>query len=112
MNYTFFGPINQNLLSEILCLTKIAVHTMDMRVNKQNKGYPRLLGETVASGCITLANYPITVPSHFENIVIRYGNIYGDLNINLNKAIEATDENDYQNEYRSNYTFEDFVNLN
>jgi hypothetical protein len=81
---------------------------MDMRVNKQKKGYPRLLGETVASGCITLANYPITVPSYFENIVFRYGNIYGDLNINLNKAIEATDKNDYQNEYRSNYTFEDF----
>ena len=31
----------------------------------------------------------------------------GDLNINLNKAIEATDKNDYQNEYRSNY-IEDF----
>jgi len=108
LNHTFLGPINQNLLSEILCLSKIAVHTMDMRVNKQKKGYPRLLGETVASGCITLANYPITVPSYFENIVFRYGNIYGDLNINLNKAIEATDKNDYQNEYRSNYTFEDF----
>ena len=104
----FLGEICQDLLIDVMSLSKISIHTMDMRINGQKEGYPRLLGETIGSKSLTIANYPITVPDYFDNYVFKYGGSFDNLNLVLQNAIDKAEDSNFISNYCLDYTFEDF----
>ena len=74
----------------------------------KKEGYPRLLGETIGSKSLTIANYPITVPDYFDNYVFKYGGSFDNLNLVLQNAIDKAEDSNFISNYCLDYTFEDF----
>ena len=67
-----------------------------------------LLGETIGSKSLTIANYPITVPDYFDNYVFKYGGSFDNLNLVLQNAIDKAEDSNFISNYCLDYTFEDF----
>lgn len=110
INYFLIGNIDKDLASKVKALSKISVIPMDMRVFGQPEGYPRTLGESIASKCLTLCNDPITVPSFYEKSVVTYdAKNFNDLNNKLEECIGmVSKENFFKNHNWGEKGFIDF----
>jgi hypothetical protein len=100
IKYYLIGNVNKNLAALIKSLAKISLIPMDMTVFGQPKGYPRTLGESIGSKCLTLCNDVITVPSFYKNSVITYNEkIKNDQNRKLKKCIEVVEKENFLSEH-------------
>lgn len=111
IDYLFIGEVSRDFLTELLCLSKITIIPMDMRVFQQEKGYPRLLGESINAKSIPLCYYPVTIPSYFSKAAIQYN----DQNMNeiLDQTISNLKDRQYLAKYNwGNMNFENFCYIN
>ena len=109
LDYYLIGSVCAELAAEIKSLSKISLIPMDMRAFGQPKGYPRTLGESVGSKCLTLCNAPVTIPSFYKKTCKVYDeSISGDLNVKLAECIELVNQPSFlKNHNWGESTFED-----
>jgi hypothetical protein len=75
---------------------RLSIIPMDMRVFGQPKGYPRTLGESIGSRCLTLCNKPVTIPSFYKDTARVYDeSLANDLNVQLKKCIDGASSNGF-----------------
>tara|TARA_Y100000592_G_scaffold93856_1_gene157685 strand:- start:1046 stop:2206 length:1161 start_codon:yes stop_codon:yes gene_type:complete len=108
IDYHILGKVNKRLAQDIATLSKIAIIPQDQRSFGQPKGYPRVVGESIGSRCLTLCNSPITVPDFYANSCLQYSHEKGDFNMCLEKAIGILKDDNYLKTWNwSPYTMED-----
>jgi hypothetical protein len=109
LGYYLIGSVCAELAAEIKSLSKISLIPMDMRAFGQPKGYPRTLGESIGSKCLTLCNAPVTIPSFYKKTCKVYDeSISGDLNVKLAECIELVNQPSFlKNHNWGESTFED-----
>jgi hypothetical protein len=108
IDYYILGNVNKHLAQEITALSKMAIIPQDQRSYGQPKGYPRVVGESIGSRCLTLCNSPITVPEFYANSCLQYSHEKNDFNICLKKAIDILKDDNYLKTWNwSPYTMED-----
>jgi hypothetical protein len=109
IDYYMIGWVCKELAHHIKSLCKISLIPMDMRKYGQPKGYPRTLGESIGSRCVTLCNKPVTVPSYYKNSCLIYDEDKdGDFNNQLKKCVEIVKNPDYINTFDwGSYSMED-----
>jgi hypothetical protein len=96
LRYYLIGSVSREMANDIKTLSRISLIPMDMRVFGQPKGYPRTLGESIGSKCLTVCNMPITVPKFYSNTCIRYNeSVAGDLNLKISDAILLAERDDF-----------------
>ena len=94
--YYLIGSVCRKMANDIKSLSKISIIPMDMRVFGQPKGYPRTMGESVGSKCLTLCNAPVTVPSFYMNTCRVYDEANpASLNEQLDKCIADVETNNF-----------------
>ena len=90
LKYFLVGSVCRELACEIKSLSKLSIIPMDMRVFGQPKGYPRTLGESIGSKCLTICNKPVTIPAFYKDTCRVYNEeIPNDLNRVLEKSIHS-----------------------
>lgn len=88
IDFYLLGSVSRDFANDIKTLSKVSIIPMDMRTFGQPKGYPRTLGESIGSRCLTLCNSPVTVPDFYNDSTRSYReDIEGDLNSKLQKCI-------------------------
>ena len=109
IDYYMIGWVIKEVAHHIKSLCKISLIPMDMRKYGQPKGYPRTLGESIGSRCVTLCNKPVTVPSYYKNSCLIYDEDKdGDFNNQLKKCVEIVKNPDYINTFDwGSYSMED-----
>ena len=108
LDYYLLGKLNKNLAHQVKTLSKISLIPMDMRAYGQPKGYPRTLGESIGSKCITICNKPVTIPQYYKKCCLVYDeSIENDFNEKLQKGVDIVSQTDYMKKYEfSNYRME------
>ena len=109
IDYYLIGQVSKELARDIKTLSKISLIPMDMRTYGQPKGYPRTLGESIGSKCVTICNRPVTIPDYYRDSCLVYDESKeSDLNNKLSECISIVSEDDYINTYNFGcYTMED-----
>lgn len=108
INYFLIGNIDKVLAAKVKAIAKISIIPMDMRVFGQPKGYPRTLGESIASKCLTLCNNPITIPDFYKKSVLTYdAKDSDDLNKKLKKCIAMVSSESFFEEH--NWGEKDYI---
>ncbi len=111
IDYLFIGEVSRDFLIELLCLSKITIIPMDMRTFQQEKGYPRLLGESLNAKSIPLCYYPVTIPSYFSKAAIQYND--QNMNVILDQTISNLKDKQYLAKYNwGSMNFENFCYMN
>tara|TARA_Y100000034_G_C6906353_1_gene420741 strand:+ start:671 stop:1795 length:1125 start_codon:yes stop_codon:yes gene_type:complete len=103
------GNVSEDFLINLYCLSKVHLITMDMRVFGQPEGCPRVLGEGIASRCLTVCNKPVTIPNFWKDSCIVYDyEKKGDLDRALKQAIRIASSNNFiENWPWPDFSFED-----
>lgn len=110
IHYYLIGNVHRNMANDIKSLSKISIIPMDMRVFGQPKGYPRTLGESIGSKCLTICNKPVTIPAFYKDACRVYDEeIPNDLNLVLEKSIRTVSDKNFIAQHNwGNQDFEDF----
>jgi glycosyltransferase involved in cell wall biosynthesis len=96
LKYFLVGSVCRELACEIKSLSKLSIIPMDMRVFGQPKGYPRTLGESIGSKCLTICNKPVTIPAFYKDTCRVYNEeIPNDLNLVLEKSIRTVSDKNF-----------------
>ena len=109
LDYYLIGSVARSMAGDIKTLSKISMIPMDMRVFGQPKGYPRTLGESVGSKCLTLCNSPVTIPRFYKNTCRVYEeSVPNDLNEKLQACIEEVSSPEFVKKHNwGEQSFED-----
>lgn len=71
IDFVLTGGISQEALRSTMAISEIGLVPQYLRKAKQREGYPRVLGEMWASGCLCIANSEVTVPWYQLSEVFR-----------------------------------------
>ena len=109
IDYYLLGRLNKSLAHQVKTLSKISLIPMDMRAYGQPKGYPRTLGESIGSMCLTVCNKPVTIPSYYKHSCLVYDEtVANDFNEKLQQATTIVTQKDYMTTYKfRDYRMED-----
>jgi|10_taG_2_1085330.scaffolds.fasta_scaffold00447_14 hypothetical protein len=107
--YYLIGNVCRDMANDIKTLSKISLIPMDMRAFGQPKGYPRTLGESIGSRCLTLCNSPVTIPRFYKNTCRVYEeSVPNDLNEKLQACIEEVSSPEFVKKHNwGEQSFED-----
>ena len=109
IDYYMIGWVCKELTQDIKALCKISLIPMDMRKYGQPKGYPRTLGESIGSRCITLCNKPVTIPHYYQESCLIYDEEKDDnFNEQLEKCVQIVKDPEYVDTFKwGEYSMED-----
>lgn len=87
----FVGHVDRETNWRLTKSASLSLIPMDMTINNQMEGYPRVMGESIGLGTGVVANLPVTIPKFLQEIVISTDfNSESDLSSAISLALSKT----------------------
>ena len=107
IDYYLPGFLNRNISNHIKHMARVAIFPFQPTLIPS--GYPRSLGEAIASKNYSVVSDKIIVPEYYENCVLTYRkDNFKEMNKQISQAIEETSNDEFFNNFNQDTNFSDY----
>ena len=107
IDYYLPGFLNRNISNYIKHMSRVAIFPFQPFLIPS--GYPRSLGEAIASKNYSVVSDKIIVPEYYENCVLAYkSKDFNQMNTTIQKAINETKDESFFKNFKQSISFSDY----